>query len=454
MVFSQSDIPRYLSEFIGAYILVLTVGCNVLSGNLNWGATSIAMALMVGIYALGSISGAHFNPAVTLAVACSNKMLGGWQQAAVYMLFQVFGGICAGLTSTKLLGGTANLAPGPGYTTGQAGAVEIIYTFLLCFVVLNVACSSASKDNQYYGLAIGSVIIAGGYAVGGISGGAFNPAVAFGIDLSSWDKGFGFSLLYTVFEFIGAILAALVFRFVRAEEFASGLKNSLTSRLISEFVGSYILVCTVGFNVLTGSPATAYSVAAALMVSIYALGNVSGGHFNPAVTLAVLLSGRNKISLSDALYYMATQIFGGICAGLTFVSVMNKAFHIGPVGHHTWTNAAMAEIIFTGVLCFVVLSVATTQSPSRDMFGLAIGACVTVGGFAIGGVSGGALNPAVAIGIDVADAVKGGKFGDSILYTLFESIGAVVACAAFYATRPAEYSKGSQAVTPASKISV
>jgi aquaporin Z len=72
------------------------------------------------------------------------------------------------------------------------------------------------------------------------------------------------------------------------------------------------------------------------------------------------------------------------------------------------------------------------------MFGLAIGACVTVGGFAIGGVSGGALNPAVAIGIDVADAVKGGKFGDSILYTLFESIGAVVACAAFYATRPAE----------------
>ena len=71
-------------------------------GNLNWGATSIAMALMVGIYALGSISGAHFNPAVTLAVACSNKMLGGWQHAAVYMLFQVFGGICAGLTSTKV----------------------------------------------------------------------------------------------------------------------------------------------------------------------------------------------------------------------------------------------------------------------------------------------------------------------------------------------------------------
>jgi aquaporin Z len=89
---------------------------------------------------------------------------------------------------------------------------QIIYTFLLCFVVLNVACSSASKDNQYYGLAIGSVIIAGGYAVAGISGAAFNPAVAFGIDLSSWNKGFGFSLLYTVFEFIGAVLAALVFR--------------------------------------------------------------------------------------------------------------------------------------------------------------------------------------------------------------------------------------------------
>jgi glycerol uptake facilitator-like aquaporin len=79
-------------------------------------------------------------------------------------------------------------------------SLQVIYTFLLCFVVLNVACSSASKDNQYYGLAIGSVIICGGYAVGNISGGAFNPAVALGIDLASWHKGFGYSLLYTVFE--------------------------------------------------------------------------------------------------------------------------------------------------------------------------------------------------------------------------------------------------------------
>lgn len=215
-----------------------------------------------------------------------------------------------------------------------------------------------------------------------------------------------------------------------------------------------MLVVTVGFNVLTGSVAAPYSIAAALMVMIYALGNVSGGHFNPAVTLSILASGRNKISTSDALYYILAQMLGGIAAAITYVSVLNRAFHLGPVGGHSWSNAAVAEIIFTALLCFVVLSVATTATPSRDMFGLAIGSCITVAGFAIGGVSGASLNPAVSVGIDVADAIKGAKFGDSILYSVFEIVGALVAAGAFYGTRPNEYLKVGGGVPAGAKVAV
>jgi len=445
VVSAQENVSHmYISEFIGTFVLVFTVGCNVLGGVSIWAVTSIAMSLMVGVYALGGVSGAHFNPAVTLAIAVSGKMNGGVQRALIYMLIQVVAGVLAGVLYLGIFKANFNLEPGAGYKTWQAGFAEVIYTFMLCFVVLNTACATKNAGNQYFGLAIGSVIIAGGYAVGTVSGGAFNPAVAIGVDLSSFNKGFGFSLVYVAFEFIGALLAAGAFRLVQPNDFyAQGQSpfSPMQSKLAAEFIGTYMLVVTVGFNVLTGSAAAAYSIAASLMCMIYAVGSVSGGHLNPAVTLAILFSGRNKISATDALYYMVAQILGGIAASMTYVSVMQRSFHLGPVGAHSWSDAGIAEVIFTFVLCFVVLSVATVQNPSKDFFGLAIGACVTVGGFAIGGVSGGSLNPAVSIGIDVGDAVKGGKFGNSLIYSVFEVVGAALAAGAFYATRPVEYNK-------------
>merc|ERR1719428_1829875 len=100
--------------------------------------------------------------------------------------------------------------------------VEVLYTFMLCFVVLNVATARKDKGNQYYGLAIGFVIVAGGYAGGNVSGGCFNPAVAFGIDVSSAGTGFGWAFAYLGYEMIGAGLAAILFRLVHPEEFVGG----------------------------------------------------------------------------------------------------------------------------------------------------------------------------------------------------------------------------------------
>merc|ERR1712100_1010803 len=224
----------YVAEFVGTYLLVFTVGCNVLSGSAVWAATSIACVLMVSIYALGAVSGANFNPAVSLTLALSNKM--DWKTFGVYTAVQLFAGICAGFSYFALFGKVFNLAPGAGFGWWEAMLVEVLYTFMLCFVVLNVAATKANDGNQFFGLAIGFVIVAGGYAGGGVSGGAFNPAVAFGIDAPSAGLGFGWSFAYLAYELIGAGLAAGLYRVVHPEEYSPGATTTLGAKCCSEFL--------------------------------------------------------------------------------------------------------------------------------------------------------------------------------------------------------------------------
>jgi len=442
---------KYVAEFVGTFLLVFTVGCNVSKGDPVFAVTSIACILMVSIYALGGISGANFNPAVSLALACSNQL--PWVTAGIYMVVQLLGGIVAGFSYFALYGDSFNLAPVGNYGVMQAGMAELLYTFMLCFVVLNVACSTKSGNcpNQFYGLAIGFVIIAGGYGAGSISGGCFNPAVAFGIDVSSAHKGFGVSFVYLIFELVGAVLASGLHRVVRPQEYNQG-GSPLASSLTSEFLGTFFLVLTVGLNVTHKSPAGAFSIAASLLCMIYALGNVSGAHFNPAVTVAIFLSGRGLLGdkmgdqVKKAGLYILVQILGGICAGFCYAGLVGRAFPLGPGvmksgNDYGWGQVTFAEVMFTFVLCFVVLSVATTKAPSKDMFGLAIGSCVTVGGCAIGAVSGGSLNPAVSWGIDAADLVSGGTFSNCIAYSAMEFCGAALAAMIFFACNPSEYKK-------------
>merc|ERR1719181_975574 len=126
--------------------------------------------------------------------------------------------------------------------------------------------------------------------------------------------------------------------------------------------------------------------------------------------------------------------------------ILRDSFPLGPKSGFTWSAVVAVELIFTFVLTFVVLCVATSVGFQREMFGLAIGACVTVGGVAIGGVSGGSLNPAVSIGVEVTHLLhtKSWTF-NSMHYSAVQLVGGALASAVFYLTNSDEYDKGFEA---------
>lgn len=429
---------KYIAEFVGTFLLVFTVGCNVLSGSGVWAGTSIGCVLMVAIYALADVSGANFNPAVSIALGFAKEK--EWKEVGIYCAVQIAAGILAALTYATMFMKVFNLAPAPGFGWWEAMFAEVLYTCMLCFTVLNVACAQKNHGNTYFGLAIGFVVIAGAYGAGAISGGCFNPAVALGIDVSSAGLGFGWGIAYTVYEVIGAGLAAALFKIVRPDN--RSCDYELQTKLVSEFIGTFFLVLTVGLNVLANSPAPVWSIAASLMCMIYALGSCSGAHFNPSVTLAIFLSGRGAIKPNEAAAYIGAQVLGGVVAAFTYATMHHgKSFALQPGQGFNFAHAGFVEVIATFTLCFVVLSVATTKKKLSENFGLAIASCVTTGGYAIGAISGGSLNPAVSIGISSAHLLNGGHFYNCLIYSCFEFVGAALAAGVFFVVQPGEYNK-------------
>lgn len=203
---------KYLTEFIGTLFLVLTVGLTVIGGS-PMAPLAIGASLMIMVYMGGHISGGHFNPAVSLAAAMRGKLPG--TDLVPYMVAQLLGAIVASLLVYVIMGRTFAPAPAPTATIVAALLVETLYTFALCLVMLNSATHPATKGNSFYGLAIGFTVVVAAFAGGGISGGAFNPAVGVGPTLVHGLMGGGsFSSvwLYIVGPFAGGALAAVVFK--------------------------------------------------------------------------------------------------------------------------------------------------------------------------------------------------------------------------------------------------
>lgn len=178
-------------------------------------------------------------------------------------------------------------------------------------------------------------------------------------------------------------------------------RNPLVRRYVMELIGTFFLVLTVCFAVQTGSALAPLGIGAVLAAMIFAGGHISGGHYNPAVSTAVLLRGR--LPLSDVPGYLVAQFVGGLLAAGVSRFAFEKSAVAFSVTGRALVTAFVVELLFTFALAFVVLNVATSRShPNNSFYGLAIGFTVLAGAVAVGGISGGVFNPAVALGGTVA----------------------------------------------------
>ncbi len=205
------------------------------------------------------------------------------------------------------------------------------------------------------------------------------------------------------------------------------------ARYLVETIGTLFLVFTVGASVASGSALAPLAIGAVLMAMIYAGGHTSGGHYNPAVTVAALI--RRRIELRDAISYWIAQFVGGLIGACAVLAVVpsGQAAPLNLSGHALMA-AFIAELLFTFALCYVVLNVATSKDhPDNSFYGLAIGFTVAAGAVAVGGVSGAAFNPAVVLG----GAAMGMFAGPMLLvYVVAQMVAGVAAGFAFRALNP------------------
>jgi len=197
-------------------------------------------------------------------------------------------------------------------------------------------------------------------------------------------------------------------------------------KTLTEFIGTFFLVLTIGLTVLGGTPFAPLAIGAALMVMVYMGGHTSGGHYNPAVSLAVML--RGKLATKDLLPYMLAQLAGALAAALVTRAITGHTFAPAPADSASPLAALLVELLFTFALALMVLNTATSsRTQGNSYYGLAIGFTVTVGAFAGGPISGGAFNPAVGVGPTIVDALLGdGTFGHLWLYLLGGVLAALV----------------------------
>jgi len=246
---------------------------------------------------------------------------------------------------------------------------------------------------------------------------------------------------YVVTELVAALAAVYTYKMVRPDDGMGEMRKYL-----SEFLGTFFLNLTVGTAVCSGTKAAVWAISIALGNMIFALGDVSGAHFNPAVTVAILF--RGAIDTTKASMYIVSQLCGSVAAAfithIMFSGQQTSMFHFHSQGNYTHNQAYIAEVVATFTLAYVVLSVATTATPViPQYFGFVIGSCVFTGATAIGSISMGSLNPSVTIGFSLVYELLHGKSAITqwAFYVVSELAGGILAAVIFrYLTHSSEMS--------------
>jgi len=207
---------KYIVEFLGTFFLVLTICMSVIGGLGNWTPLATGVMLMVMVYAGSHISGAHFNPAISVAIYLRGKLALG--ELPPYIFAQGVGGVVAALTSGYLLR-SAGMSPAVPIApnAGPTLLAEFLGAFVWCYVFLHVSTAKGTMSNAFYGIAVGGALMASVYAFGMISGGVFNPAIAAGVcaaDIIAWSS----IWIYLIATFVAGAVAAFVFNYVNGPE--------------------------------------------------------------------------------------------------------------------------------------------------------------------------------------------------------------------------------------------
>jgi len=413
-------------EFIGTFLLAFTVAIVVPKSPSN-AALAIGSTLMCAIYAGGHVSGANYNPAVSLAIFVRGKL--SFVELLSYTTIQLIAGFSAGLAAMAFV-------PSIGYPAAATGAgygaltVEIVLTFALCHTVLHVATTTAQANNSYYGLAIGFTVLSGAISVGGVSGGAFNPAVgclalAQSTSMSALvadpmgalsglvELFLSDAWVYAAGPMAGGLLAGVLFRVTSPAESADpagaplrSLREGLAPFLI-EIVGTYLLCFTVATAASpnNGSNLAPLSIGSMLMAQVYAGGATSGANYNPAVTLGVYFRRAfapwetpNAFPMGKALGYVVVQALAAAAAAATVLFGTSVVPGYPSPTTSVPLLAVPIEAVGTFFLVTVVLQTATSvKTKGNSFYGLAIGFTVVAMACTLGPLSGGAFNPAVGV---------------------------------------------------------
>lgn len=255
----------------------------------------------------------------------------------------------------------------------------------------------------------------------------------------------GHGILYAVSHILGGVVASCLFRLTRPEDYYRWEKYApgLPTRLATEFIGTFMLVltvalCTIGGSTTTdaGAPEASIAAAATLMCMIYAGGDVSGGHFNPAVTLGIMLCRKVDMPLGFGLTYVVCQLAAAALAGILCTGITGgKTLPLQPNSPYSDWAAYVMEGYFTFILVLTVLSTAYSKGVRtqfrQNYFAMAVGAVIFVAGTACTNVSGANLNPAVSFGIALPHQMNSGSLFYCIGYSMAQLIGAGFAVVIF-----------------------
>lgn len=507
-------------EFIGTFALGSALTLCVSGSYFTAGPLILGANLMVLTFVGGHISGAHYNPAVSLATFVNEALHRTgefpWWKLIMYWSTQFAAGFAAALMGISqngnayfapsdviaedhdadawkdywdgvVVGADGNTTTGNEFSISQTRdflrttrlpdlyifLLEAVFSAMYVLSFLNSqAASGSAKKNSHFGMTIGFSYLATIVAIGKATGACINPAMAF-LGYLTGDTFNVHSWIHCVAPLVGALLAVGIFKIIDLPfEFCHKMQDDMNDNVdmgyavrergrnifqkaFNEFLGTFFLcfyiVCAVIYAGGRPYGTVSLGVGAMLMVQVYRGGYISGGHYNPAVTIAVFVEnmlrrsadGANKCffyvyAMLAPLVYVGCQVGAGVAAGTFGLFLFGNGMGFPrPEGDAAdpvvWTDALMWESTFTFLLCLTVLTVALGSVRGNQYYGLAIGFIVYVGAEVVGDKTGGCFNPAIAVLANMAAKPQ------QMLY-LFVPISAAVAAGFFFLiTEPSDH---------------